>query len=138
MSLSDNIKTTPPDKRFPTQNQANHCWNRAAAASGRLRPLSPDWFFPPRGPRKRPSPAARATPRRARSRRRARARRDNRRRRTRAGYNEWVLCLKKTDGDEDACKPMRQFALSICPDDWYNKWDEEREEGTFSGIKFSA
>lgn len=81
MSLSDNIKTTPPDKRFPTQNQANHCWNR---------------------------------------------------------YNEWVLCLKKTDGDEDACKPMRQFALSICPDDWYNKWDEEREEGTFSGIKFSA
>ena len=43
-----------------------------------------------------------------------------------------------TDGDEDACKPMRQFALSICPDDWYNKWDEEREEGTFSGIKFSA
>ncbi|KAH8058747.1 hypothetical protein JL722_5980 [Aureococcus anophagefferens] len=88
MSLSDNIKTTPPDKRFPTQNQANHCWNRAAAASDR--------------------------------------------------YNEWVLCLKKTDGDEDACKPMRQFALSICPDDWYNKWDEEREEGTFSGIKFSA
>ena len=67
-----------------------------------------------------------------------RARRDKRRRRTRAGYNEWVLCLKKTDGDEDACKPMRQFALSICPDDWYNKWDEEREEGTFSGIKFSA
>ena len=44
----------------------------------------------------------------------------------------------ETDGDEDACKPMRQFALSICPDDWYNKWDEEREEGTFSGIKFSA
>ncbi|KAH8084942.1 hypothetical protein JL720_7650 [Aureococcus anophagefferens] len=96
MSLSDNIKTTPPDKRFPTQNQANHCWNRAAAASDRLGGFR------------------------------------------RTGYNEWVLCLKKTDGDEDACKPMRQFALSICPDDWYNKWDEEREEGTFSGIKFSA
>ena len=75
MSLSDNIKTTPPDKRFPTQNQANHCWNRAAAASGRLRPLSPDWFFPPRaghGNVPRP-PRARAPAPRAISTARARA-----------------------------------------------------------------
>ncbi|KAH8081047.1 hypothetical protein JL720_8943 [Aureococcus anophagefferens] len=133
MSLSDNIKTTPPDKRFPTQNQANHCWNRAAAASDRLRRLSRTGF-PPR-PRKRPRPPrARRAARDLDARARAATGVDG----ERAGYNEWVLCLKKTDGDEDACKPMRQFALSICPDDWYNKWDEEREEGTFSGIKFSA
>ena len=74
MSLSDNIKTTPPDKRFPTQNQANHCWNRAAAASDRLRRLSPDWFFPPRaGPGNVPRPP-RARPRAARNLDGARAR----------------------------------------------------------------
>jgi len=33
-------------------------------------------------------------------------------------YNEWVMCLKKTDGDVPACNPMRQLALSICPDAW--------------------
>ena len=32
---------------------------------------------------------------------------------------------------------MRQLALSICPDDWWNKWDEEREEGIFSGVKMT-
>jgi cytochrome c oxidase subunit 6b len=70
-------KTTPRDPRFPTQNQANHCWNR---------------------------------------------------------YNEWLVCLKSTQ-DEAGCKPLRFQALKICPTIWSEKWDEEREEGTFSGIK---
>eukprot|EP00617_Octactis_speculum_P014659 CAMPEP_0185744314 /NCGR_PEP_ID=MMETSP1174-20130828/2335_1 /TAXON_ID=35687 /ORGANISM="Dictyocha speculum, Strain CCMP1381" /LENGTH=88 /DNA_ID=CAMNT_0028417595 /DNA_START=35 /DNA_END=301 /DNA_ORIENTATION=- len=74
------IKTSPSDKRFPSQNQANHCWNR---------------------------------------------------------YNEWVMCLKGTAGDADACKGVRQMALSICPEDWSNKWDEEREEGSFAGVEFT-
>lgn len=56
----------------------------------------------------------------------------------RAGYNEYVMCMKKTNSDEDACKPMRQLALSICPDDWWGKWDEEREEGTFAGVKMGG
>mmetsp|Transcript_97162 Transcript_97162/g.278099 ORF Transcript_97162/g.278099 Transcript_97162/m.278099 type:complete len:110 (-) Transcript_97162:1812-2141(-) len=60
-SLVNMIKTSPADKRFPSQNQAAHCWNR---------------------------------------------------------YNEWVLCLKGTDGDEDACKGVRQMASSICPVEW--------------------
>ncbi|KAJ8611666.1 hypothetical protein CTAYLR_007891 [Chrysophaeum taylorii] len=79
--MSANLKTTPIDKRFPTTNQANHCWNR---------------------------------------------------------YNEWVMCMKKTEGDEDACKPMRQLAISICPDEWTAKWDEERDEGRFAGVKWSG
>eukprot|EP00614_Pseudopedinella_elastica_P014285 CAMPEP_0172583780 /NCGR_PEP_ID=MMETSP1068-20121228/3327_1 /TAXON_ID=35684 /ORGANISM="Pseudopedinella elastica, Strain CCMP716" /LENGTH=82 /DNA_ID=CAMNT_0013377687 /DNA_START=110 /DNA_END=358 /DNA_ORIENTATION=- len=79
-SLINMIKTSPADKRFPSQNQANHCWNR---------------------------------------------------------YNEWVMCLKGTSGDEDACKGVRQMMFSICPEEWYTKWDEEREEGKFAGIKFS-
>ncbi len=36
----------------------------------------------------------------------------------RTKYNEWVLCLKKTDGDEDACAKARSWASSICPIDW--------------------
>mmetsp|Transcript_15177 Transcript_15177/g.26824 ORF Transcript_15177/g.26824 Transcript_15177/m.26824 type:complete len:86 (+) Transcript_15177:28-285(+) len=80
-SLVNMIKTSPADKRFPSQNQAAHCWNR---------------------------------------------------------YNEWVLCLKGTDGDEDACKGVRQMAASICPVEWTEKWDEERDEGKFSGIQFGG
>ena len=54
----------------------------------------------------------------------------------RGRYNEWILCLKKTDNDEDGCKFMRQYALSLCPDNWIEKWDEEREEGTFPGMAY--
>mmetsp|Transcript_11665 Transcript_11665/g.15392 ORF Transcript_11665/g.15392 Transcript_11665/m.15392 type:complete len:105 (+) Transcript_11665:135-449(+) len=71
------VRTTPRDARFPSQNQANHCWNR---------------------------------------------------------YNEWLLCVKQT-GDQDGCKTLRQHALSICPSIWSEKWDEEREEGTFPGLQ---
>eukprot|EP00588_Corethron_pennatum_P012480 CAMPEP_0194278978 /NCGR_PEP_ID=MMETSP0169-20130528/12890_1 /TAXON_ID=218684 /ORGANISM="Corethron pennatum, Strain L29A3" /LENGTH=91 /DNA_ID=CAMNT_0039023309 /DNA_START=67 /DNA_END=342 /DNA_ORIENTATION=+ len=50
-------------------------------------------------------------------------------------YNEWVLCLKETDSDEAACKKLRGLAVSICPNDWREAWDEERAEGNFSGLK---
>jgi len=79
-SVIDLIKTTPRDPKFPSTNQAGHCWNR---------------------------------------------------------YNEWVLCLKTTHGDEDACAQMRQLAVSICPVDWVEKWDDEREIGNFAGIKMN-
>lgn len=49
-------------------------------------------------------------------------------------YNEWLLCLKNTK-DEEGCKNMRQKAVSICPYIWTDKWDEEREEGTFPGVQ---
>jgi len=45
-----------------------------------------------------------------------------------------VLCVKKT-GSEDECASMRQLAISVCPDDWTEKWDEEREAGNFAGIQ---
>lgn len=81
LDIVKNVRTTPRDARFPSQNQANHCWNR---------------------------------------------------------YNEWLLCLKSTKGDEDGCKNMRQMAVSICPSLWSEKWDEEREESTFPGLKVEA
>eukprot|EP00553_Chaetoceros_curvisetus_P006758 CAMPEP_0204623806 /NCGR_PEP_ID=MMETSP0717-20131115/9562_1 /ASSEMBLY_ACC=CAM_ASM_000666 /TAXON_ID=230516 /ORGANISM="Chaetoceros curvisetus" /LENGTH=100 /DNA_ID=CAMNT_0051639003 /DNA_START=160 /DNA_END=462 /DNA_ORIENTATION=+ len=77
MEVVASVKTTTRDSRFPTQNQANHCWNR---------------------------------------------------------YNEWLLCLKNT-GDEDGCKNMRQQAVSICPSIWTDKWDEERDDNVFAGLK---
>lgn len=50
-------------------------------------------------------------------------------------YNEWLLCLKETGKDEDKCQVYRQYALSICPNDWTENWDEARGEGTFHGLK---
>ncbi|TMW59935.1 hypothetical protein Poli38472_005004 [Pythium oligandrum] len=56
-------------------------------------------------------------------------------RRTR--YNEYVLCLKNNDGDEDSCKKYFQAAHSICPSSWFDRWEEERENGTFAGVQFA-
>jgi hypothetical protein len=33
-------------------------------------------------------------------------------------YNEWVLCLKKTDNNNKVCLPARRQVNSICPDEW--------------------
>ena len=38
---------------------------------------------------------------------------------------------------KDACAQMRQLAVSICPVDWVEKWDDEREIGNFAGIKMN-
>jgi cytochrome c oxidase subunit 6b len=76
--FTQELRTTPRDKRFPAVNQAGHCFNR---------------------------------------------------------YNEWLVCLKQTNGNQLACSRLRQFANSICPSDWTDKWDEQREEGTFAGVQ---
>ncbi|KAL3670869.1 hypothetical protein V7S43_004054 [Phytophthora oleae] len=51
-------------------------------------------------------------------------------------YNEYVLCLKNNDGDEDTCKKYFQFAASLCPSSWTDRWNEQREEGTFQGVQY--
>ncbi|KAE8885119.1 hypothetical protein PF005_g16364 [Phytophthora fragariae] len=51
-------------------------------------------------------------------------------------YNEYVLCLKNNDGDEDTCKKYFQHASSICPNSWTDRWNEQREEGTFQGVQY--
>mmetsp|Transcript_22218 Transcript_22218/g.31921 ORF Transcript_22218/g.31921 Transcript_22218/m.31921 type:complete len:88 (+) Transcript_22218:46-309(+) len=53
-------------------------------------------------------------------------------------YNEYVLCLKKSSGDEDHCKTAKQLALSICPDEWVQTWQEQREKGIFLGVQENA
>ena len=37
-------------------------------------------------------------------------------------YNEWALCLKNHDRDEEPCRAFRQLAKSICPDEWVREW----------------
>jgi cytochrome c oxidase subunit 6b len=49
-------------------------------------------------------------------------------------YNEWLVCAQQSGGDEANCKPLRQYAESVCPTPWYEGWDEQREEGSFGGI----
>mmetsp|Transcript_17085 Transcript_17085/g.25270 ORF Transcript_17085/g.25270 Transcript_17085/m.25270 type:complete len:88 (+) Transcript_17085:37-300(+) len=50
-------------------------------------------------------------------------------------YNEWMLCMKKNDLDEEKCMTPRFVADTFCPDEWYQKWDEDREEEKFTGLK---
>lgn len=50
-------------------------------------------------------------------------------------YNEYVLCVKKNAGDEDACLKEKQFAFSICPEDDLTAWKEQREAGNFLGVQ---
>ena len=53
-------------------------------------------------------------------------------------YNEWVLCLKESEGDSEGCAKKRQLAVSICPNVWLEKWDEGRDTGAFPGVKFEG
>ena len=47
-------------------------------------------------------------------------------------YNEWVQCSMQQD--ESKCKSIRFASESICPSHWVEQFDEQRDEGTFSGI----
>ena len=54
-------------------------------------------------------------------------------------YNEWIMCLKTCTGNkEKKCKLLRQLAHSICPDDWMNKWDDERDFDSKNGTRTFA
>jgi cytochrome c oxidase subunit 6b len=77
LNMIKSARTTPRDERFPSTNQALHCWNR---------------------------------------------------------YNEWILCQQQTGSGASSCKPLRQYAESICPSAWTDGWDEQREEGSYSGL----
>mmetsp|Transcript_4613 Transcript_4613/g.5050 ORF Transcript_4613/g.5050 Transcript_4613/m.5050 type:complete len:95 (+) Transcript_4613:61-345(+) len=50
-------------------------------------------------------------------------------------YNEFVLCIRKNNGDETPCNVKRQQALSICPLEWVENWDGQRQKGNFLGVQ---
>ena len=43
--------------------------------------------------------------------------------------------MKKSGGDEEGCKLMKQRAMSICPLDYVTMWDEQRAAGNFLGVQ---
>jgi cytochrome c oxidase subunit 6b len=46
-------------------------------------------------------------------------------------YNEYHKCAAEK-GDEE-CASMARMYRSICPGEWVEKWNEERENGTWPG-----
>ena len=70
------LETAPFDPRFPTTNQARHCYTR---------------------------------------------------------YNEFHKCAAEKGEDAEECKFFQKAYRSMCPNIWLEKWNEEREEGTFAG-----
>jgi len=47
-------------------------------------------------------------------------------------YLDYHRCLKKKNGDEEYCAWYKNAYEHLCPVEWYEKWDEQREKGTFA------
>ncbi|CAN6235513.1 unnamed protein product [Urochloa humidicola] len=50
-------------------------------------------------------------------------------------YVEYHRCVnEKAKGDETAdCEKFAKCYRSLCPGEWVEKWNEQRENGTFAG-----
>ena len=70
------LATAPSDKRFPTTNQAKHCYMY---------------------------------------------------------YNSWHQCKYDYSDEEPQCAKLKQWSKSMCPDEWFGKWEAQREAGTYPG-----
>ena len=112
------LKTTPYDARFPNTNQSQHCWTRYNEhVTGPLAPPSSSHVAC------RFSQVAHCVLLRA------------------VKYflcdpnNRWIMCSKKAGADSAECKQARRFMHGICPTEWVERWDEEREEGKFAGLQ---
>eukprot|EP00230_Micromonas_polaris_P003091 CAMPEP_0119210216 /NCGR_PEP_ID=MMETSP1327-20130426/2088_1 /TAXON_ID=38833 /ORGANISM="Micromonas pusilla, Strain RCC2306" /LENGTH=112 /DNA_ID=CAMNT_0007207205 /DNA_START=26 /DNA_END=364 /DNA_ORIENTATION=- len=48
-------------------------------------------------------------------------------------YNEFHKCKAQNGEDDEECEKYARYYRSMCPTDWVNKWNEEREAGTWPG-----
>ncbi|GBG59302.1 hypothetical protein CBR_g32315 [Chara braunii] len=48
-------------------------------------------------------------------------------------YNEYHKCIKEKGEDNPACTKFARYYRSLCPAEWVEKWNEQREKGTFPG-----
>lgn len=48
-------------------------------------------------------------------------------------YNEYHKCAKQNGEDDERCSMFRKAYRSICPGEWVERWNEQREEGTWPG-----
>ncbi|KAK9806378.1 hypothetical protein WJX72_012189 [[Myrmecia] bisecta] len=70
------VKSAPYDVRFPSTNQARHCYTR---------------------------------------------------------YNEFYKCKGLKDESDPECEFYQKAYRSICPNEWVERWNEQREAGTWPG-----
>ena len=50
-----------------------------------------------------------------------------------ARYNEFHRCAAEKDPESNECKFYQKAYRSLCPAEWVEQWNEERENGTFPG-----
>merc|ERR1712196_691091 len=48
-------------------------------------------------------------------------------------YNSWHQCAYDYSFEEDQCKKLKGWAYSMCPLEWVEKWQAQRESGTYPG-----
>eukprot|EP00276_Gloeochaete_wittrockiana_P006516 CAMPEP_0184645132 /NCGR_PEP_ID=MMETSP0308-20130426/1675_1 /TAXON_ID=38269 /ORGANISM="Gloeochaete witrockiana, Strain SAG 46.84" /LENGTH=78 /DNA_ID=CAMNT_0027073967 /DNA_START=80 /DNA_END=316 /DNA_ORIENTATION=+ len=48
-------------------------------------------------------------------------------------YCEYYACIKAKGEDEPLCTQFKRAYASLCPDEWVEKWEEQRANGKFAG-----
>lgn len=48
-------------------------------------------------------------------------------------YIDYYRCQKVRGTDYKPCEYFSKVFHSVCPNEWVEKWDSQREEGTFAG-----
>ncbi|KAN0120917.1 Cytochrome c oxidase, subunit VIb [Russula decolorans] len=46
-------------------------------------------------------------------------------------YTDYFKCISAKGEDFAPCKQFRRAYHSLCPNGWIEKWDDQRENGTF-------
>eukprot|EP00287_Rhodomonas_sp_CCMP768_P010480 CAMPEP_0196717102 /NCGR_PEP_ID=MMETSP1091-20130531/512_1 /TAXON_ID=302021 /ORGANISM="Rhodomonas sp., Strain CCMP768" /LENGTH=94 /DNA_ID=CAMNT_0042057327 /DNA_START=39 /DNA_END=323 /DNA_ORIENTATION=- len=50
-----------------------------------------------------------------------------------AKYNEFFRCARVHGEEKAQCLKLKEAYFALCPLEWIEKWDEQREAGTFPG-----
>ena len=48
-------------------------------------------------------------------------------------YNSWHQCKYDYSEEEPQCAKLKGWAMSMCPMEWVEKWEEQRAAGTYPG-----
>ncbi|XP_010274628.2 PREDICTED: cytochrome c oxidase subunit 6b-3-like [Nelumbo nucifera] len=50
-----------------------------------------------------------------------------------ARYVEYHRCIREKGDEAPECEKFARYYRSLCPSEWIDKWNEQRELGTFAG-----
>ena len=48
-------------------------------------------------------------------------------------YNEYHKCVSENGEDDERCSLFQKAYRSICPGEWVERWNEQRDNGTWPG-----